>query len=111
MSVPRAYKAKKKSSKAAKTNKEHSLAGYTNSPSKSADAWRATFGEILTQQGKVVAETVEKPQLKDLSLIEDISEGTSVEEARALEIDLSVSQKVGIEKELEIQPSAGSVSL
>ena len=96
-------------------NKEHSLAEYTNSPSKSANAWRATFGEMLTCPGKASAGTDEKPRdafrSEDLSITEDISEGTSIEEAKALEMECSVSQKVGCEKDLEIQPSAGSVSL
>ena len=111
-------KAKKKS-KAAKSTRNDSLAEYTNSPSKSAQAWKDTFGELLQcPPTKTTVESFVEPcsslkqdLAKNIDSVQNVSELTSAEEARALEIEMSVSQKAGVETDFKCQPSAGSVSL
>ena len=115
MSVFRASKAKKTSGKGISEPKIQSLANYVNSPSKSAEVWKETFGEKLTHPTKKVSEPVAKPQNCFDGSVDGMTTSTSkktlFEETMVSENDLSSSQKVGVGQESELQPSAGSVSL
>ena len=116
MNVLRASKAKKSAAKLISGPKEHSLADYVNSPSKSANVWKETFGTMLVHPKKKGLEPELKPRVCLDQDIErqatvDVTEKTTLEETLVSENVPSSSQKAGVGQESKLQPSAGSVSL